>query len=86
MHTEKEIFEQVKGVLVQLFELDPGKIVPEARLYDDLDIDSLDAIDLILELKQLTGRKVQPEQFKHVRTVGDVVSAVQVLLRDEHAA
>jgi len=86
MHTEQEIFEQVKGVLVQLFELDQRKIVPEARLYDDLDIDSLDAIDLILELKQLTGRKVQPEQFKHVRTVGDVVSAVQTLLRDEHAA
>jgi acyl carrier protein len=86
MYTESEIFEQVKGVLVQLFELDPGRIVPEARLYDDLDIDSLDAIDLILELKQLTGRKVQPEQFKHVRTVGDVVGAVQTLLRDEHAA
>jgi acyl carrier protein len=86
MYTQKEVFEQVRGVLVQLFELDPGKIVPEARLYDDLDIDSLDAIDLILELKQLTGRKVQPEQFKHVRTVGDVVDAVQALLRDEHAA
>ena len=86
MYTEKEIFEQVRGVLVQLFELDPARIVPEARLYDDLDIDSLDAIDLILELRQLTGRKVQPEQFKHVRTVGDVVGAVQDLLRDEHAA
>ena len=86
MYTEKEIFEKVRGVLVQLFELDPAKIVSEARLYDDLDIDSLDAIDLILELKQLTGRKVQPEQFKHVRTVGDVVSAVHALLRDENAA
>lgn len=86
MHSEQQIFERVKTALVELFELDPVKILPEARLYDDLDIDSLDAIDLMLELKNLTGRKVQPEQFKHVRTVGDVVVAVQNLLHDENAA
>lgn len=86
MHSEQQIFERVKTVLVELFELDPAKIHSSARLYDDLDIDSLDAIDLMLELKNLTGRKVQPEQFKHVRTVGDVVVAVQNLLHDENAA
>ena len=63
MHTEQEVFERVRRVLVELFELSPEKIVPDAHLYTDLDIDSLDAIDLILELKQITGRKVQPEQF-----------------------
>jgi acyl carrier protein len=86
MHSEQEIFEQVRRVLVELFELPPEKIVPDAHLYTDLDIDSLDAIDLILELKELTGRKVQPEQFKHVRTVRDVVGAVRTLLQDETAA
>lgn len=86
MHSEQQIFDRVKTVLVELFELDPAKIHASARLYDDLDIDSLDAIDLMLELKNLTGRKVQPEQFKHVRTVGDVVVAVQNLLHDENAA
>ncbi len=86
MQTENQILEQVRRVLVELFEIDPTRIQPQARLYDDLDIDSLDAIDLILELKELTGRKVQPEQFKHVRTVGDVVAAVGNLLRDENAA
>lgn len=86
MHTEQQILDQVRQVLVDLFEIDPVRIQPQARLYDDLDIDSLDAIDLILELKELTGRKVQPEQFKHVRTVGDVVNAVGILLRNENAA
>jgi len=85
MHTEQEIFEQVRRVLAELFELPPEKILLDAHLYTDLDIDSLDAIDLILELKELTGRKVQPEQFKHVRTVRDVVTAVRMLL-DETAA
>lgn len=86
MHTEEQVFQQVKQVLVRLFELDPEKIVPDAHLYDDLDIDSLDTIDLMLELKELTGRKVQPEQFRHVRTVRDVVEAVRALMRDETAA
>ncbi len=83
---EQNILEQVRSVLARLFELDPARIEPSSKLYEDLDIDSLDAIDLMIELKELTGRKVKPEQFKHVRTVGDVVTAVQKLVRDENAA
>ena len=75
-----EIFAYLRGVLVELFELKPEKIVLEAHLYDDLDIDSIDAVDLILKLKELTGRKIQPQTFKHVRTVGDVVDAVEALM------
>lgn len=86
MHTEQEIFERVRHVLVELFELPAERIVLDAHLYTDLDIDSLDAIDLILELKQITGRKVQPEQFRNVRTVRDVVVAVRELMQDETAA
>lgn len=86
MPSEQQILEQVRGVLVELFEIDPAQVQPQARLYDDLDIDSLDAIDLMLELKNITGRKVQPEQFKHVRTVGDVVYAVRDLMQGENAA
>ena len=86
MRSEQEIFGQVRRVLIDLFELPPEKVVLDANLYTDLDIDSLDAIDLILELKQITGRKVQPEQFRHVRTVGDVVVAERELMQDETAA
>ena len=66
-------------VLSELFELKPEQIVPEANLYADLDIDSIDAVDLFLKLKEITGRKIQPQAFKDVRTVSDVIDAIQTL-------
>ncbi len=80
MRSEQEIFEHLKGVLVELFEIEPAKITPQAHLYQDLDIDSIDAIDLILKLKDYTGTKMQPDEFKNVRTVGDVVDAIRTLV------
>lgn len=77
--SHNDIFEQVKGLLVELFEIEPKKISLDAQLYQDLEIDSIDAIDLILRLKDYTGKKVRPEDFKHVRSVGDVVAAVELL-------
>lgn len=77
--THDEIFAKVRDLLVELFEVDPAKITLDAQLYQDLEVDSIDAIDLILRLKDYTGKKVKPEDFKHVRSVGDVVSAVQSL-------
>jgi acyl carrier protein len=78
--SREEILAYLRDVLVELFELKPEQIVPEATLYDDLDIDSIDAVDLILRLKEVTGRKIQPQTFKHVRTVGDVVDAIEALM------
>lgn len=80
MQTRDEIFTELKSLLVKLFEIRPDQVVPEAHLYKDLDIDSIDAVDLMMHLKELTGKKIQPEQFKHVRTVQDVVDAVANLL------
>lgn len=77
----EQIFEHVKSLLVELFEIEPEKIRMESNLYQDLEVDSIDAVDLILKLKDYTGKKVRPEDFKHVRTVGDVVGAVQSLLQ-----
>lgn len=77
--SQNEIFEHVKVLLVELFEVEPQKITMAAQLYQDLEIDSIDAIDLILKLKDYTGKKVKPEDFKHVRSVGDVVAAVEAL-------
>ncbi len=79
MDSKEDIHAQLKEVLVELFEIDPARITPEANLYQDLGIDSIDAIDLLLRLKELTGRKIQPETFKHVRTVGDVTDAIHAL-------
>jgi acyl carrier protein len=86
VNTTQEIFEQLRSVLHELFEIAPEKVTLEAHLYNDLEIDSIDTIDLILRLKELTGRKIQPDQFRHVRTVGDAVAAIQSLLKQTPAA
>jgi len=76
MHSEDEIFATLREALVGLFELEPERVTREALLYQDLEIDSIDAVDLIDHLKRQTGRKIAVEDFKTVRTVGDVVAAV----------
>jgi acyl carrier protein len=78
--TKEEIYPWVVDILHEMFELDKSKITPDANLYTDLDIDSIDAVDLAVKLKQLTGKRLQPEVFKSVRTVQDVVNALTGLL------
>ena len=77
--SREEILEHLRAVLSDQFELEPGQIVPDANLYSDLDLDSIDAVDLFLTLKEITGRKIQPQAFKDVRTVNDVIDAIQTL-------
>jgi acyl carrier protein len=86
VQSTQEIFEQLRKVLHELFEIEPSQVTLEAHLYNDLEIDSIDTIDLILRLKELTGRKIQPDQFRHVRTVGDAVNAIHALVQNKHAA
>jgi acyl carrier protein len=77
---KEDVYPWVVNVLHEMFELDKSKITPEANLYTELDIDSIDAVDLAVKLKQLTGKRLQPEVFKAVRTVQDVVNALEALL------
>lgn len=79
LNSREEILAHLRVVLSDQFELKPEQIVPEANLYTDLDIDSIDAVDLFLTLKEITGRKIQPQVFKDVRTVDDVIDAIQTL-------
>ena len=74
------VLEEVKKVMVELFELDPNEITLEAKLYEDLDLDSIDAVDLVVKLQNYTGKKIKPDEFKTVRTVSHVVDAVAALL------
>lgn len=82
MNTRDEIFATLRDLLVEMFEVEPESVRSGASLYDDLDIDSIDAVDLVVRLKEITGRKIKPEDFKSVRTVDDVVDAVEALLAD----
>lgn len=78
--TKEDIYPTMVDVLHEMFELDKSKITLDANLYSDLDIDSIDAVDLAVKLKELTGKRLQPEVFKSVRTVRDVVDALAALL------
>ena len=82
MNNEEEIYQRIVSVLEELFEIDPQQVSPQSQLYEDLDIDSIDAVDLIVELKKITGKKLQPDDFKAVRSVQDVVDAISKLLND----
>lgn len=84
MQSPEAIFAVLRDALVELFELEPERVVPTAHLYQDLEIDSIDAIDLIDHVKRHTGLKLSPDDFRSVRTVQDVVDAV--CNRQEHAA
>ena len=76
----EQIYQLLSDNLQELFDIDAAKIKPEARLYEDLDIDSIDAVDLIVKMRQLTGKRVEPEMFKSVRTIDDVVKALEAAL------
>lgn len=76
MQNREDIFATLRDALVELFELEPERVTLDANLYQDLEIDSIDAVDLIDHLKRQTGKKIAAEDFKTVRTVGDVVEAV----------
>lgn len=81
MKNKEEIFSELKRILVELFETDEACITMDAHLYEDLDLDSIDAIDLVVKLQQITGKKVEPEAFKSVRKVQDVVDVIYDLIR-----
>lgn len=83
MKTKEDIYATLKDILVDMFEVEETAISPEAHLYDELDIDSIDAVDLVVKLKDITGKKIQPEEFKNARTVQDVVEAVYQLIQQD---
>ncbi|MGN1208991.1 MAG: acyl carrier protein [Duodenibacillus sp.] len=81
MVTEQEILDKLKSVLEKSFEIDPSRIRPETRLYEDLDIDSIDAVDLLVELKPFIGNKnISAAEFKTVRTVGDLTKTLETII------
>lgn len=82
MLNKDEIYQEVAALLTSLFEIDADDIRPDARLYEDLELDSIDAVDMVVHLQKRTGRKIKPEMFRTVRTVQDVVDAVDQLMRE----
>jgi acyl carrier protein len=83
--SKDELYNWVVDLLSEMFELDKSKLSLQSNLYADLDIDSIDAVDLAVKLKQMTGKRLQPEVFKTIRTIEDVVNALSDLASEQAA-
>jgi acyl carrier protein len=79
--TKEELLSKCTAILHESFDVPLAQVTPLARLKEDLDIDSIDAVDLLVRLKPVVGRRLQPEAFKEVRTVQDVVDALHAVLQ-----
>ena len=73
----EDLFRHVKDTLVKEFECNESSIVPEARFYEDLDLDSIDAVDLVVRLRDEQGVNMTADDFKSVRTVGDLLDVLE---------
>ena len=83
MPTQEEILRTVKEILINDFECDAEKLVPSVRLFEDLDLDSIDAVDLIVRLQKIIQKKVNPDDFKQIRTLQDVVVAIEKIVNEK---
>lgn len=80
-YTKEEIFAEVKNILIEELEVDEGAINLGANLFEDLDLDSIDAVDIAVRMQKFTSKKLSPEEFKKIRTINDIVEAVYALLQ-----
>ena len=78
--TREEIFNKLTEVLVDNFEIDASLITPEVSLFEDLEFDSIDAVDLAVKLQHFMDKKIPPEDFKQIRTIKDIVDTIEELL------
>ena len=81
--TDADIEKTIKDILVAEFACDPAALRPEVNLFTDLDLDSIDAVDLCMRLQQETKKKVNPEDFRQIRTLADVTKAVSKLVNEQ---
>ena len=80
--SKEKILEKIVSILAEDFEIEKSKLVPEADLFEDLELDSIDAVDLAVRLQQFTNKKIKPEDFKNIRTLNDVVEAIYTLIEN----
>ena len=81
--SKKEIFDELKDILQNDLEINENLITGEADLFEDLELDSIDAVDIAVRMQRHTNKKLSPEEFKKIRTVDDVVNTVWTLINKD---
>ena len=81
-YTKEDIYNELKNILVEDMELQESQIIGSANLYEDLDLDSIDAVDIAVRMQRFTDKKLTPEEFKQIRTVDDIVNAAWKLIEN----
>ena len=79
--TREDIFKKMQDILADEFEINRGTITPDAKLYSDLELDSIDAVDLLVKMKEFIPGKIDPEMFKKAVTIQDVVEILYPLVQ-----
>jgi acyl carrier protein len=75
-----EIYERIRTTLVESFEIPRERVTLSAQLMEDLELDSIDAIDMAVHIQEMTNVRVDEQELRKLRTVGDTVDLVVVLL------
>ncbi len=76
MATREEVIDQVKQILIQQLGVDEAQVTPEAAFQEDLDADSLDLVELIMELEDQFGVKIPDEEAQKIKTVGQAADYI----------
>ena len=80
-YSKDDIFNELKTILIEELEIEEDQITPNANLFADLDLDSIDAVDIAVRMQKFTDKKLPPDEFKKIRTINDVVEACYGLLQ-----
>jgi acyl carrier protein len=82
--SKDDVFAKIRDIMVSDFEIDRSLVKPEAKLYEELDLDSIDAVDMVVKMKEHIPGKIDPALFKSARTVEDVVELLYPLVQDRN--
>ena len=76
-----EVFEKVKDIITELLDVEDDKVTLDARFREDLEADSLDLVELIMEFEERFGGEISDEDAQKITTVGEAVEYVKTRMQ-----
>ena len=83
MSTKEKIESEIRELLAETFELDRDLIVPEAKLVEDLDLDSIDAVEIVIVLEEKYNKKITESQLRSIETIKDITDIIHSVVNEE---